>query len=290
MPGRNFTDEQEKQIAQEYLNGKSANQIMRERGLKHKDSILGALQRQNISMKEIGTYNRFYTLDPHIFDAIDTEEKAYWLGFLFADGYIHREKTIVLALGEKDQNHVQKFLDFMKSDQSISIYPNSIGSRQFYRAEIQITHKHTGKRLIDLGMTPSRPDSSTIFSETLPPLLHHLVRGLFDGDGSARKSQSLVFLGSYDLVYNIREILIKKNIINPLKIIKHTKSEIYYLYCSGRRVALRVAEWMYKDATIWMDRKRTIIKGWPEPTPLLRDKLGRYLSPNVETTSGEGSE
>lgn len=50
----------------------------------------------------------------NIFDVIDSEEKAYWLGFLFADGYISSSKnTIELSLALKDKEHLEKFAKFM---------------------------------------------------------------------------------------------------------------------------------------------------------------------------------
>ena len=44
------------------------------------------------------------------FDKINTEEKAYWLGFLYADGSISsKEDKIELGLAEKDLHHIEKF-------------------------------------------------------------------------------------------------------------------------------------------------------------------------------------
>lgn len=41
------------------------------------------------------------------FENIDTEEKAYWLGFLYADGYVNaNEDKIELCLAEKDFHHL----------------------------------------------------------------------------------------------------------------------------------------------------------------------------------------
>ena len=48
----------------------------------------------------------------HYFDSIDTEEKAYWLGFLFADGAItqyNHSYDIELSLKIDDKEHVEKF-------------------------------------------------------------------------------------------------------------------------------------------------------------------------------------
>ncbi|MGM9535052.1 MAG: hypothetical protein ACI3VR_07355, partial [Intestinibacter sp.] len=58
----------------------------------------------------------------HIFDVIDTEEKAYWLGFIFADGYIGstplepNKKSVYnfeLSLKLEDTSHLEKFKSFI---------------------------------------------------------------------------------------------------------------------------------------------------------------------------------
>lgn len=42
------------------------------------------------------------------FDVIDTEEKAYWLGFMYADGYIASKGNVVgLNLSLKDIDHLK---------------------------------------------------------------------------------------------------------------------------------------------------------------------------------------
>ena len=53
-------------------------------------------------------YNR------HIFDNIDNEEKAYWLGFIVADGYLNLDKHMLrIKLGNKDKRHLIKFIKFI---------------------------------------------------------------------------------------------------------------------------------------------------------------------------------
>lgn len=57
----------------------------------------------------------------YIFDKIDTEEKAYWLGFLYADWSVgSKEDKIELSLAACDYNHIQKFKDFIGLDNKIS--------------------------------------------------------------------------------------------------------------------------------------------------------------------------
>ena len=63
-------------------------------------------------LKELGCKRerRIYQVNENYFESIDSDEKAYWLGFLSADGYIHEGRnTITLALQESDKVHIEKF-------------------------------------------------------------------------------------------------------------------------------------------------------------------------------------
>lgn len=47
----------------------------------------------------------------NFFEVIDTEEKAYWLGFIMADGCVsitHSPK-VLLGVAEKDAEHIREF-------------------------------------------------------------------------------------------------------------------------------------------------------------------------------------
>ena len=63
-------------------------------------------------LKELGCKRerRIYQVNENYFESIDSDEKAYWLGFLSADGYIHEGRnTITLELQESDRFHIEKF-------------------------------------------------------------------------------------------------------------------------------------------------------------------------------------
>lgn len=61
-----------------------------------------------------------------IFENIDTEEKAYWLGFLYADGCVgSKESKVELSLAEKDLRHMEKFRSFIGIENKISYRPNT---------------------------------------------------------------------------------------------------------------------------------------------------------------------
>lgn len=69
------------------------------------------IKKENIEI--ITNSTRKYIVDD-VFEKIDTEEKAYWLGFLFADGYVGtNDNSVGLGLAIKDIEHVKKFKKFI---------------------------------------------------------------------------------------------------------------------------------------------------------------------------------
>lgn len=74
-------------------------------------------------------YNR------HIFDTIDTPEKAYWLGFIVADGYLNVNRRMLrIKLGDIDKNHLLKYINFLGGDEDMlkSETHNITGNTQWY--------------------------------------------------------------------------------------------------------------------------------------------------------------
>ena len=85
-------------------------------------------------------YQRFNQKQPnkkHVnedyFEVIDTEEKAYWLGFLYADGSVGTSRyTVELALKEEDYEHILKFKEHIESEHKISKRQKEIDGKIFY--------------------------------------------------------------------------------------------------------------------------------------------------------------
>lgn len=59
--------------------------------------------------------NAKYKINTHYFDNINTEHKAYWLGFLLADGYVN-QKEILLCLQKEDEYLINKFKEDLEAE------------------------------------------------------------------------------------------------------------------------------------------------------------------------------
>lgn len=209
---------------------------------------------------------RKYIVNQHVFDKIDNELAAYWLGFIYADGCV-RKTFLQVILSIKDVQVLANLRDFMQSNCPISIRTAKSG----YGAGKQVARvaffgEHLSERLRELGILTGRPNHKLAIDAIPESLLHHWIRGFFDGDGSADGNKSIWFCGPQKLMEFLRSLFAKRADRNPnLKIIKHCKSELYYLRYKGFYNAHTIAGIMYKDATVWLTRKRQIIQSWPKP-------------------------
>ena len=89
MKKSNFTNEQIKDILERYNSGNSIYAISKLYNVTHK--VINRIIIENNLIKRDGRKKHFY--NQTIFNDIDSSEKAYWLGFILADGYINEKKA-----------------------------------------------------------------------------------------------------------------------------------------------------------------------------------------------------
>lgn len=190
--------------------------------------------------------------DETVFDTIDTEEKAYWLGFLYADGAIGSTRnSIELSLKASDINHLKKFRKFLNFSIDKHIYQDDI------RCRICINNKHLKEILISLGCTPRKSLTITFPSEQQVPkyLQKDFIRGYIDGDGSVMFNTRhtcgrLSILGTSEMLENIIEVMKWKH----TKIRKKDSENVYTVEWCGYYVT-KYLDQLYENSTIYLDRK-----------------------------------
>jgi len=174
---RKLTEEQVNLVCEQYKNGLSTPKLGKQYGVSHK-TIMRAIKRKGFLLRGISKSLQRYCLDETVFDVI-TEESAYWLGFLMADGNICHTKQgsplISLCLHRKDEQHLIHFRSFLGSD-----HPLTRGANNSLKLNIRSTL--LAKRLQKYGILPRKSLVAKVSTDLL--FNRHFWRGVVDGDGS----------------------------------------------------------------------------------------------------------
>ena len=192
-----------------------------------------------------------HAIDENVFENIDSEEKAYWLGFLYADGYVSggKERKIELSLQLSDATHLEKFKKFLKYEGDVKT--DSYRCRLYFRNE-KITND-----LVKLGCTPRKSLTLKFPNEKQVPreYIFHFIRGYIDGDGSLMCSEhhkGISVIGTQNFLNEMCEHLNIKKQIHKIK----SKSNKIYIYETGRKSTIyKLCTLLYSDSNIYLDRK-----------------------------------
>ena len=209
-------------------------------------------------------HNHKHTGNFNIFENIDSAEKAYWLGFLAADGCNYRRETnatIFINIHQKDRTQLEKFKIFCNSDAEIIDYIATEGfSNNTPMCKMSIYSIKMSDDLTDKGVPPKK---SLILK---PPKINEeyylsYICGYFDGDGSISKTNqynnySLSIQGTKELLEWINSILN----ISKLKQRKKTEKNNYYISCGGTNKPYQILKQLYDSCEIHLDRKYNIYK------------------------------
>ncbi len=224
----------------------------------HAATIRNTLKYQDLDRRSISVASRLHhntTTNDYVFDII-TEESAYWVGFLLADGTIYQNK-VQLELGIKDIDHLEKFKLFIEGNQVVRTVNKKNGiAGPFTSCIYQVCSEYLVNKLKEYNII-----SNKTFLEKCPDELlynRHFWRGYIDGDGYYGNYQSFVI----GLCGN--EVIIDQFIDYcesfPLKINNsiYPTGNIYDFKLHGNNA--KYISWeLNHDANIYLKRKRKIL-------------------------------
>ena len=208
-----------------------------------------------------------YTLKRDYFKQIDNQEKAYWLGLIYADGSNKVSRNVfVLGLKQED-NYILKLLkQDLNSNVPIKIAKDKRGNGQdFYRLEIY--NKQFCLDLLKQGVFENKTSilKAPILNENL---VYSFIRGYFDGDGSIctvvdknnnkHFKDSITFTGTKEICNYIQQYLKNNLDINCSTYERHPErnNNNYTISISGRLQVIKLCEKMYENTTIhYLNRK-----------------------------------
>ena len=200
---------------------------------------------------------RKYNFDQNIFKKIDSEEKAYWIGFITADGYINEKRGFLnIKLQKQDENHLIKFKNFIGCSE-LPIKDDIGGSGQIIKS-LTVNSKVLINDLVQLGIRQGKSGKESVCSVIPEHLIPHYIRGLIDGDGSISQSDkpTIQLVGSYEIV-NFLKTYINQYIyeFNPKYSYICEHGTIYKFAVSNLICVLKCYDCFYKNAKIFLDRK-----------------------------------
>lgn len=224
-----------------------------------------------------------YLINEKFFSNLDTQEKLYFLGILYADG-CHKDNRneIELQLSGADVELLIKLRDlifyepkpfYVKKSGDIEI--SGIKTHREESYSLTICNKNISKDLLKCGLIKQKSSIIKYPNFIINDLQSHFVRGYFDGDGSiflTKKNQiSIAIIGSEDFCLGLQNILkhmeIKSSICKAGNSIKVKSLEIH-----GNKSGRKFLSWIYSNANIYLQRKyikaKEILEIIPKERPM----------------------
>ena len=202
---------------------------------------------------------RRHPANDNFFDSIDTEIKAYLLGYLYADGYLASDGRMGIRLQEDDVEILELIQKYICPRSTIESSNNQNFKRKPQHS-IRWKSKRMYARLQELGFHIDKTHTdSDIFKYIPEDMKKHFLRGYTDGDGSIqayrldngtyRKIGIVWCNGSKEILEDIMRWLPKYS---------------WHLYNNGtyftlgnyiQNEASEVIQFLYKDANFFLSRK-----------------------------------
>lgn len=259
-----FSQEQIKDILNKYQNNWSQKKIADIYGVS-RTVIKRILETQNNGII-IRNKTSKYKYQQDIFENIDSAEKAYWLGFLAADGCNYQREhnaSVILNVHKKDIEHLEKFKQFCNTNAEIKSYIGYEGfSNQTPMCKIVLNSKKISNDLMNKGILPNKSlilQPPKILKEFYKPF----ILGYFDGDGSISKTSqynnySISIQGTKEILTWICEVLNWDTKLEKRNINSNNNS--YYIRCGGTNKPYLILNQLYNSCEIHLDRKFNIYK------------------------------
>lgn len=265
---------QELELVELYKNGTNTLELCKKYGwsLNNRHGPLDILKRHNIVIRpDNKTCAIKYTINSNYFNSVDSKDKAYFLGLIYADGSISKNginrtrSEMKLQLQEQDKSILETFNKYLNSNKPL----------RFTKAK-QIQHSNSfglgleNTKLIEnlkkLGVNPNKSYTLEFPSESILPkhLVPHFIRGFFDGDGCITQSSgsaNINFSSTRQMLVDLKEILYSEVGFNKnVKIqqrYKDRKDISCQLMYGGNIQVKKFYDWLYKDCgNLYIERKK----------------------------------
>jgi hypothetical protein len=200
------------------------------------------------------------------FEEIDTEDKAYFLGLICADGNVTNNTVIYryqlsLKLHTKDIHILNTFIKCVEGEMCVWLH------NQREMGEVKLSGKKIVNDLTKLGVTPNK-SLVLKYPNIQEKFERHFLRGYFDGDGCIRMSSDkrdnskrgdLRFVsGSIGMLNSINERFHFLFGTNLNKIYGNKNKKYGFIGWAGMSDIEKIYYGFYKDSNFFLTRKKLI--------------------------------
>ena len=263
MPRKIITEELKQEIIKYYL-----SQPMTMRQVEDKYE----LSHPTITkiLKDVPKYTKAKLNNPnmkeHFFQEINEEAKAYFLGLLISDGNVFKDNTgrqasISITLDLKDEYMLEKFKEVLQAITSVGNDGRGCG-------QIAVRSNIMAEDLAKYGVVP-RKSYNTYLPLLSKEMMPHLIRGIFDGDGSImakpnpsngghnRFLHSISFCGTHQLMEDISNYILE-NLGIKTTVYDYKDRNLSELKIQNIDNIAKFGYWIYRNSTIFLNRKKDI--------------------------------
>jgi hypothetical protein len=209
-----------------------------------------------LKLKRSYTIRRTYKINEHYFDTIDSNDKAYFLGLLFADGYNNQKHGLIsISLIKEDSKVLNKLSEkiYLEPKELYHIQSNLGCSKP--QEKLVISNRNISNQLLKYGCFQNKSQTLSFPNNIKKELIPHFIRGYFDGDGciyiNKNNYPTITIIGTYNFCLNINSYI--KDIG---KIYKTPSDKMFILKLNGKDKIKYFYNIIYKDQEcIKLDRK-----------------------------------
>lgn len=208
-----------------------------------------------------------YEVNQHYFDTIDNEFKAYWLGFLYADGCVRltdskgkQQNILEVGLASCDIGHVEKLKKSLQSSHLIKHRTHSNG--KYHSDRLAIVSSNMCNSLNALGCIPNKSLKLEFPNEQQVPrhLIRHFIRGYFDGDGCIhinieKRNVSVSFMGTEKFLTSLQDVLCSELDITRTKMQTREGNKALSVSWGNVYTIEKIYKYLYGDCNIYLERK-----------------------------------
>lgn len=246
------------EMCSQYQNGMNTIELAKKYNVTH-STISEWLKFYGVRLRTMTEVaRRIYSLNKRAFDKL-TPEGVYWLGFIYADGYICESKNcLTVKLKSSDRIILEEFKKFLRSS-----HPIKIAKSNEHRAlRIVIKDKYFVNRLRELGLHQKK-SLDLEFPTCLPENLYSdFIRGYFDGDGCLYRNEKVPsnvlweITSTKNFLSRVQQILMKECDLKKTKFrIDSEVSAMAVLRYGGRKQVQKIAKFLVTNEGFYLTRK-----------------------------------